>query len=152
MVGNTGPANNTLYQIAINSGTMSSSAATAGPAISSNYTNSLYSAGLQVTEFYAGGSNDYLFLSVLAYGSPTGCGTASLANGCILGYNVNSGSISGSTSPTGALAEAGGTSGIVVDNASSGAENIYFSTLSNQSCSTSGGTGGCAIQTIMSAP
>ena len=152
VVGNTGPANNTLYQIAINSGTMSSGAATAGPAVSSNYTNSLYAAGLQVTEFYAGGSNDYLFLSVLAYGSATGCGTASLANGCIIGYNVNSGSISGSTSPTGALAEAGGTSGIVVDNASSGAQNIYFSTLSNQTCSTSGGTGGCAIQTMMSAP
>lgn len=152
VVGNTGPANNTLYQIAINSGTMSSGAATAGPTISSNYTNSLYAAGLQVTEFYAGGSNDYLFLSVLAYGSATGCGTASLANGCIIGYNVNSGSISGSTSPTGALAEAGGTSGIVVDNASSGAQNIYFSTLSNQTCSTSGGTGGCAIQTIQSAP
>jgi hypothetical protein len=152
VVGNTGPANNTLYQIMINSGTMSSGAATAGPAVSSNYANSLYAAGLQITEFFAGGSNDYLFLSVLAYGSTTGCGTASLANGCIVGYNVNSGSISGSTSPTGALAEAGGTSGIVVDNASSGAENIYFSTLSNQTCSTSGGTGGCAIQTIMSAP
>jgi hypothetical protein len=152
VVGNTGPANNTLYQIAINSGTMSSGAATAGPAVSSNYANSLYAAGLQVTEFYAGGSNDYLFLSVLAYGSATGCGTASLANGCIIGYNVNNGSISGSTSPTGALAEAGGTSGIVVDNASSGAQNIYFSTLSNQTCSTSGGTGGCAIQTIQSAP
>jgi hypothetical protein len=152
VVGNTGPANNTLYQIAINSGTMSGGAATAGPAVSSNYTNSLYAAGLQVTEFYAGGSNDYLFLSVLAYGSATGCGVASLANGCIIGYNVNSGSIGGSTSPTGALAEAGGTSGIVVDNASSGAQNIYFSTLSNQSCTTSGGTGGCAIQTIQSAP
>jgi hypothetical protein len=152
VVGNTDPANNTLYQIAINSGTMSSGAATAGPAVSSNYTNSLYAAGLQVTEFYAGGSNDYLFLSVLAYGSATGCGTASLANGCIIGYNVNSGSISGSTLPTGALAEAGGTSGIVVDNANSDAQNIYFSTLSNQTCSTSGGTGGCAIQTIQSAP
>jgi hypothetical protein len=152
VVGNTGPANNTLYQIAINSGAMSSGAATAGPAVSSNYTNSLYAAGLQVTEFYAGGSNDYLFLSVLAYGSATGCGVASLGNGCVIGYNINSGSISGSTSPTGALAEAGGTSGIVVDNASSGAQNIYFSTLSNQSCSTSGGTGGCAIQTIQSAP
>jgi hypothetical protein len=152
VVGNTGPANNTLYQIVISSGTMSSGAATAGPAVSSNYTNSLYAAGLQVTEFYAGGSNDYLFLSVLAYGSATGCGTASLANGCIIGYNVNSGSISGSTSPTGALAEAGGTSGIVVDNASTGAQNIYFSTLSNQTCPTSGGIGGCAIQTIQSAP
>jgi hypothetical protein len=152
VVGNTGPANNTLYQIAISSGAMSRGAATAGPQVSSNYTNDLYSAGLQVTEFYAGGSNDYLFLSVLAYGSATGCGTASLANGCVIGYNVDSGSISSSTSPTGAAAEAGGTSGIVIDNASPDAQNIYLSTLLNQTCTTSSGTGGCAIQTLQSAP
>jgi len=33
-----------------------------------------------------------------------------------------------------------------------GASNIYFSTLLNQTCTTSGGTGGCAIQTSQSAP
>ena len=151
VIGNTGPANNTLYQVSINSGIMSSGAATAGPVLSTNYTNSLYAAGLQVTEFNAG-ANDYIFLSVLAYGGVSGCGTASLTNGCVIGYNVTSGTISSSTTPTGATAEAGGTSGIVVDNGSAGAQNIYFSTLLNQTCTTSGGTGGCAIQTIQSAP
>ncbi|MGA2359654.1 MAG: hypothetical protein ABSF66_11685 [Terriglobales bacterium] len=43
-----------------------------------------------------------------------------------------------------------GTSGIVVDNGATGAQNIYFSTLLNQTCT--GGTGGCAIQTSQSAP
>jgi hypothetical protein len=55
-----------------------------------------------------------------------------------------------------AAAEAGGTSGIVIDNTSgtTGASQIYFSTLANGSsaCTTSGGTGGCAIQASQSAP
>ena len=150
VVGNTGPANNTLYQVSINSNVMSTTT-TAGPQVSSNYTNGYYSAGLQVTEFDSS-STDYIFLSVLSYGYPSACGTASLGSGCVIGYNVNSGTISGSTTPTGATAEAGGTSGIVVDSATSGAQNIYFSTLLNQTCSTSGGTGGCAIQVSQSAP
>ena len=120
--------------------------------MSANFTNGYNAASLQVTEFYPGGSNDYIFLSVLAYGAPDACGTASLGNGCVIGYNIFSGTISGSTTPTGATAEAGGTSGIVVDNSASGAQNIYFSTLLNQTCTTSGGTGGYAIQTIQSAP
>ena len=48
--------------------------------------------------------------------------------------------------------EAGGMSGIVIDNNAAGAQNIYFSTLLNQMCTTSGGTGGCGIQTVQSAP
>ena len=150
VVGNTGPANNTLYQVSINNNVMSSTT-TAGPQLSSNYTNGYYSAGLQITEFDSS-SNDYIFLSVLSYGYPIACGTASLGNGCVIGYNVNSGAISASTTPTGATPEAGGTSGIVIDSATSGAQNIYFSTLLNQTCTTSGGTGGCAIQVSQSAP
>jgi len=51
---------------------------------------------------------------------------------------------------TNALPEAGGTSGIVIDNTVGsgtlgGASQIYFSTLGNQACGTSG-TGGCAVQ------
>jgi len=151
VVGNTGPANNTLYQVSI-SGNVMSASTTAGPQVSSNYSNGLYSAGLQVTEFFAGGANDYIFLSVLAWGFPSACAPISLANGCVMGYNVNSGTITGSTAVTGATAEAGGTSGIVVDSIAAGAQNIYFSTLLNQTCTTSGGTGGCAIQTTQSAP
>ena len=144
VIGNTGAANNTLYQIPINSNVMSPSIA--GPEVSNSYSNGYYAAGLQVNENYAGGTNDYIFLSVLAYGVPSGCTAPSLGNGCVIGYNVYGGSISPGTLPTGAAPAAGGTSGIVVDNGTTGPQNIYFSTLLNQGCTTSGGNGGCAIQ------
>jgi hypothetical protein len=53
--------------------------------------------------------------------------------------------------PTAALSAAGGTSGIIIDNTVNvglvpGASQIYFTTLDDQTCATSGGTGGCAIQ------
>jgi len=148
VVGNTGPANNTLYQVTITSNVMNPST-TAGPVVSNSYTNGHYSAGLQVAEFDAG-TIDYIFLSVLSFGVPSGCTSPSLNNGCVIGYNVTSGTISGSTAATGATPAEGGTSGIVVDSGATGAQNIYFSTLLNQTCT--GGTGGCAIQTSQSAP
>lgn len=154
VVGNTGPANNTLYQIPINSGVMSTSA-NAGPAIGVNYTSGYYSAGLQVTEFYNPTGNDYLFTSVLGFGTNTAniaCPSQSVTIGCVMGFDVTSGVIGSYTASTGVLPEQGGTSGIVVDNGAAGASNIYFSTLLNQNCSTSGGTNGCAIQTIQATP
>jgi hypothetical protein len=154
VVGNTGPADNTLYQIPITSYVMGATS-NVGPAVATNYTNGYYAAGQQVTEFYntSDGNHDYIFLSVLSFGAPTSfCGTASLSMGCVEGFDVTSGTISSSTTPTGAIAEAGGASGTVVDNGASGASNIYFSTLLNQSCTTSGVTGGCATQTSQSAP
>lgn len=53
------------------------------------------------------------------------------------------------------LPSAGGTSGIIIDNTVSsgtlaGASQVYFSTLSNQTCGTSG-TGGCAVQASQAA-
>lgn len=154
VVGGTGPQNNTLYAIAITSNAMGS--AVAGPQVATNYTNSLYAAGLQVTEFCNNGSsacsatqgNDYLFLSVLAYGNPFSanpCLSQSASVGCVMGFTAPaSGTVSSGATPNGTLEEAGGTSGIVVDNGASGAANIYFSTLLNQTCGTSG-TGGCAV-------
>jgi hypothetical protein len=56
--------------------------------------------------------------------------------------------------PSAALAAAGGTSGFILDNTVEtlpGASQVYFSTLSNQTCTTSGGTGGCAVQASQSA-
>jgi hypothetical protein len=53
-----------------------------------------------------------------------------------------------------ALSAAGGTSGIIIDNTVgtlAGASQVYFSTLSDQSCATSGTTGGCAVQASQSA-
>jgi hypothetical protein len=54
---------------------------------------------------------------------------------------------------TAALATAGGTSAIILDNTIEtlpGASQVYFSTLSNQTCGTSG-TGGCAVQASQAA-
>jgi hypothetical protein len=55
---------------------------------------------------------------------------------------------------TAALAETGGTSGIIIDNTvgagtEAGASQVYFTTLGNQACK--GGTGGCAVQASQSA-
>jgi len=55
---------------------------------------------------------------------------------------------------TTALAESGGTSGIIIDNTvaagtQAGASQVYFMTLGNQACT--GGTGGCAVQASQSA-
>lgn len=57
---------------------------------------------------------------------------------------------------TASIAAAGGSSGIILDNVTPsgttpGASQVYFSTRSNQTCATSGGTGGCAIQASQSA-
>lgn len=59
-------------------------------------------------------------------------------------------------SPYAALAAAGGTSGTIIDNVVgsgtlAGASQVYFSTLSNQTCTTSGTTGVCAVQASQSA-
>jgi hypothetical protein len=153
VVGNTGPANNTLYQISITANVMSTTSV-AGPVVAQNYTNGFYASGLNVTEFF-NGTTDYIFLSTIAFSNYSGCGaTPSISIGCVVGFNVTSGSISTSTAPTGSSPAAGGASGIIVDNAgsSAGESNIYFSALSNQTCSTSGGSSGCAIQISQSAP
>ena len=163
VVGGTGPQNNTLYAITISNNAMTAGSATAGPQVAANYTNGYYSAGLQVSEFCNNGSNsctasqgtDYLFLSVLSFGAQftaNPCPNPSLKVGCVMGLTAPpSGAISSSATPNGTLQEAGGTSGIVVDNGTSGASNIYFSTLLDQACTTSGGTGGCATSATQAA-
>ena len=162
VVGGTGPQNNTLYAVTIASNVMTSGAATAGPQVATNYTDGYYAAGLQVTEFCNNSGNacsatqgtDYLFLSVLSFGSAFSsnpCLSQSLINGCIMGFTApNSGAVSAGATPNGTLEEAGGTSGIVVDNGASGASNIYFSTLLSQTCGASG-TGGCAVSATQAA-
>jgi hypothetical protein len=144
-------SNTTLYQVSISSNVLNTTS-TAGPVVSNNVTNGYFAPGLQVSEFY-NGTTDYIFLSVLAFGSPATC-SDTLTSGCVMGFDVTSGSISGSTTPTAATTEAGGTSGIIIDNSSafSGASNIYFTPLSDQLCTTSATTGGCAIQTSQATP
>jgi hypothetical protein len=74
---------------------------------------------------------DWIFLSMTANGTGTGC-----AGACIYNYNVNSGAATG-TSNAG-LAAAGGTSGISIDNASTvaGASQVYYSALANKATTT----------------
>lgn len=153
VVGNTGAANNTLYQISITANVMSTTSV-AGPVVAQNFTNGFFASGLNVTEFF-NGATDYIFLSTIAFSNYSGCGTTpSISIGCVVGFDVTSGSISASTAPTGSSPAAGGASGIIVDNSGSaaGESNIYFSALSNQPCTTSGGSSGCAIQISQSAP
>jgi len=152
VVGSTGAGNNTLYQIPISSNVMGTPQT--GPPLSTNFSNGYYGAGLQITEIYTG-SKDYIFTSVVAFGAPAGC-TSGLSDGCVMGFDVTSGSINASTTSIGATTEAQGTSGISIDNIVSsspaGASNIYYTPLGNQACPTSGGTGGCAIQISQASP
>jgi hypothetical protein len=108
-----------------------------------------------ITEFNnTGTNNDRIFLSV-ANSAITGDAQirCPAATGCIMSFDVDS--ILNSAVPTAATASvAGGTSGIVVDNngpVANGESQIYFTPLADQTCPTSTGTGGCAIQASQSA-
>jgi hypothetical protein len=94
----------------------------------------------------AGVARDLLFMSVegnSVVGAPVNCPAPS--GGCLMSVDVTSG-LPSATFAT--RAEAGGTSGIIVDGASTfaGASQIYFTPLAGQRCTTSGSIGGCAIQ------
>jgi len=54
--------------------------------------------------------------------------------------------------PTASATLTGGTGGVIIDNTvtSSGGSQIYFFTLGNNACTTSGGTGSCAMQASQS--
>jgi hypothetical protein len=74
----------------------------------------------------------------------TTIGGTTLADGTVVWINAGPSLIS-------ATPAAGGTSGIIIDNVVGagtqvGASQIYFSTLADQTCATSGGSGGCAVQ------
>jgi hypothetical protein len=110
-----------------------------------------------ITEFNnAGTGNDRIFVSVTGSpvtAAPISCPSA--ATGCVMSFTVDSLLTTGSGTAARAP-EAGGTSGIVVDNsaAAGGASQVYFTPLADQACAGSGGvgtgTGGCAIQASQS--
>ncbi|MFZ0889651.1 MAG: hypothetical protein WA005_14455 [Candidatus Binataceae bacterium] len=107
-----------------------------------------------VTQFYnTAAATDWLFVSVAAAGNETttACHGTGAANACVYSFNATTALGAGATATAG-LASDSGSSGIIVDNASSttGASNVYFSTLGSQTCTTSGGTDGCAIQAAQS--
>jgi hypothetical protein len=133
----------TLYEVPISNNVLGAS--TAGPAVANGSTTCS-----PVTEFY--NSTDRIFLSVQAdnkTASPISCPTGT---GCIMSFGVSGTKITTSTATSATALETDGTSGIVIDNASAsaGASQVYFSTLGNQTCTTSTGTGGCAIQASQS--
>jgi hypothetical protein len=99
---------------------------------------------------HANGANvnqihDRVFVSVAANGNQTVC-----AGSCVYSFDVTNLALS---SASAGLPATGGTSGIIIDNvvtSTAGASQVYFSTLSNQTCngngSTGSGNGGCAVQ------
>jgi hypothetical protein len=89
-----------------------------------------------VSEVYDG-TTDWIFLSVTAGGNQTGCTEA-----CLYNFDVTNAPPSAATA---GFASAGGTSGVIINNAAApGTLQIYYSTLASQTCT--GGTGGCAVQ------
>jgi hypothetical protein len=142
---------NSLWVIAIDTGTMDPTTLGLGPTLTT-----AVSVCSPITEFNNSvTNNDRIFLSVedsaITGDAQIRCPAAP---GCIMSFDVSS--ILNAASPTAATASAaGGTSGIVVDNAVSlittpGASQVYFTPLQDQPCAGSGGvgtgTGGCAIQ------
>jgi hypothetical protein len=115
-----------------------------------------------VTEIYGTGgtTDDYIFLSVTNDGNQTGtaCSGAGATGACLYNFLVSVSCTYPTCAATAGLASAGGSSGIIIDNISTskGASQIYFSSLSNQTCAGNGttgsGTGGCAVQASQSLP
>ncbi len=139
----------TLYQLPITSNVMGTPVL--GPALASGTADCS-----PITEYFnTSYSTDWIFLSVEAHNetaSPISCPSGT---GCIMSFDVTSGSaITPGTTTSATLGAANGTSGIIVNSSvtdPAGASNVYFSTLGNQACtgnirSIGQGTGGCAVQ------
>jgi len=141
------PTNCSAVQCASNIVTMTSAAAAGSPV------TEICNNGLSAC---TSSSTDYIFTSVSGSGnlSTTGCATG---NACVYSW-VTTTALGASAAPTAGLVAAAGTSGIIIDNTVpsgtlAGASRVYFSTLSNGTCTTSGtlNTGGCAVQASQSA-
>jgi hypothetical protein len=141
VIGNPGGAP-TLYRVPIANNVIS-----APTAITTTLSSTSGAAGSPITEFYnSATSTDWLFMGTTGTGHQTGCATA----GCVYSFNATTALAAGATAAAG-ISSPSGSSGIVVDNASSTATNanVYFSILGSEACGT-GGTGGCAIQAAQS--
>jgi hypothetical protein len=82
-----------------------------------------------VSEFYnTNTSIDWIFMSASAHVTESG-GNTTCTGACVLNFNVTTSPNKAGT-PTTGLAETGGTSGIIIDNAASGGgSEIYFTTI-----------------------
>jgi hypothetical protein len=152
VVGGTGADDNTLYQIPITSGVMGTPVR--GPALSNN--NSAHGVsnmpGHSVSEIFTG-SHDYIFTGVTEWGAPAACAPASATNGCAMGFDVTSGTITTTTTATGASSEPSVPEGFIIDNIATspaGTSNIYYTA---GGISTPCGTaGGCLVQNSQTSP
>jgi hypothetical protein len=149
--GNPG-GNPTLYQITI-TGAGALGAVNTGPELgTTNFPCS------PLTEVFNTGTNkDWIFMSVQDFGVTTAPITCPATAGCIMSFDVTTGAIlTPAKATTAAVSAPGGASGVVLDNTVAagtlaGASQVYFSTLTNGTCATSTGTGGCAVQASQSA-
>ena len=146
--GNTS-GNATFYQLPITANVMAASGTSVLAISTANTTCS------PVTEAYSDSNNtDLMFLSVQNFGDTSASVNCPANTGCLMSFPVPV-TLGGQlpTSTKAALSASGGTSGVVIDNTvppgsppgSLQTSQIYFSTLSDQVCGTSG-TGGCAVQ------
>ncbi|HEX3376665.1 MAG TPA: hypothetical protein VHS29_07375, partial [Candidatus Acidoferrales bacterium] len=136
---------NALWQIPIISGVMGT------PVLGPELTTANAECS-PITEFQ-NGPTDRIFLSVAGSpvtAAPINCPAGS---GCVMSFDITNPLTWGTSKGTAATTiVTGGTSGIIIDNSSSaaGASQIYFTPLLGQTCTTSGGSGGCAIQASQS--
>jgi hypothetical protein len=104
-----------------------------------------------VTEIFNNGT-DFIFFSVQS-GGRTNMGFNCGGSGCVMSADVTAGFPSGVAA---SLAEAGGTSGIIIDNVGNFGQDssLYFSRLGQSTLSTCGGSGsglvGCAVKLTQS--
>jgi len=132
--GNAAPA---LYSIPFTSGGVMTTPVN-GPLNLSTTTSAEECSPLsEINNSNVGGGTDFLFLGV-----PANCAFGGSSSGCIMSFNITSGTFPATTSAT--AAENGGTSGIIVDNVSTSvqASSAYFTTLSSP------GTGGCTSEPV----
>jgi hypothetical protein len=141
-MGNTGPTGGggTLYQVPITSGAFGT------PHTASGLSANVSPWASPVTEYYnTSTSTDYIFFS-LNSGTGSSC-TAGPGNGCVLSFNVTSGSVQ---EPLGEnLTNVGGngcwvTGGISIDGSTTGetgTQNIYFVTLNGAVAGSNAGAG-----------
>lgn len=111
-------------------------------------TAAAHTSGAAVTDI-----TDWVYMSVTAGGNDAACTGA-----CVYSYDVTSGSLPAAA--TAGINATGGSSGIIIDNSAltTGASQVYYTTLANQACAGNGtfighsgnGTGGCAVQATQS--
>jgi hypothetical protein len=107
-----------------------------------------------LTEFFnASTSRDAIFFGVSAVGSGTNCLPGTAGMGCVMSVTITG--APGTLSIANSIAEIGGPSGIIVDNAAASgqASSLYFSSQGNSTATTQCNaiTGvGCAIKVTQS--